>query len=219
MASNVLLCDLDGTLIDKDAGFTLWADSFAAARGLTGEQRRWLSDADRLHRQRGRFFEAVVERLSLSDDAEALWAGYREQMPKLAPAMPGVASALTAMRDNGWLLAVASNGMSDNQRGKLAATGLGQLFHAVVISEEAGVRKPDPAFFAAAVDACTDGAPCGAVWLIGNDPSDDIEGGTSAGMKTIWVSAGSEWAEAHCAPSVVVETTAEGLAYLLGNVR
>ncbi len=219
MAPNVLLCDLDGTLIDKDAGFALWADAFAAARGLTDEQRRWLFDADRLRRQREPFFKAVVDHLAPDEDPEALWAEYRQQMPTLAPAMGGVAAALTLMREHGWLVAVVSNGKSDNQRGKLAASGLGPLFDGVVISEEVGLRKPDPAIFAAAVQECTKDQPIGAVWLIGDDPSDDIEGGILAGLNTIWVSGGRAWPDAVSAPTATFETTVEGLAYLLGNVR
>jgi FMN phosphatase YigB (HAD superfamily) len=159
MSGNVLLCDLDGTLIDKDAGFALWADRFASARGLTQQQRRRLDDAVRAHRQREPFFDTVVEHLSLRERPEALWAEYRQQMPELAPSMPGVVSALTALRAGGWRTAVVSNGRSDNQRGKLNASGLARLFDAVLISEEAGIREPDPAIFAAAVEACTSDRP------------------------------------------------------------
>lgn len=110
MGPKILLYDLDGTLVDKDAGFALWADGFAAARSLNEEQRRWLAAADRLHRQRGPFFDAVVEHLALPDDPEALWAEYRQQMPRLAPVMDGVVAALASMRREGWLIAVVSNG-------------------------------------------------------------------------------------------------------------
>jgi putative hydrolase of the HAD superfamily len=218
VAPNVLLCDLDGTLIDKAAGFALWADAFAAARGLTTEQRRWLFEADCLHRQRDPFFEAVVDHLAPGEDPEVLWAEYRQQMPILAPAMRGVAAALSLMRENGWLVAVVSNGKSDNQRGKLAAIGLAPLFHGVVISDEVGLRKPDPAIFAAAIEECTKDQPFGAVWLIGDDPLDDIVGGTLAGLNTVWVSGGRAWSDADCAPTATFDTTVEGLAYLLGNV-
>jgi HAD superfamily hydrolase (TIGR01509 family) len=217
MRPKILLCDLDGTLIDKAAGFARWADGFAAARGLTSEQRRWLSEADRMHRQREAFFRAVVEGLSLSENSGELWAQYRQQMPHLAPAMPGVVEALAALRDSGWLLAVVSNGSSENQRGKLRASRLEQIFDAVIISEEVGLRKPDPTIFRAAVEACTK-QPRGAAWLIGDDPSDDIEGGAAAGLDTVWVSAGRQWRHGGCVPTISFQTPADGLAYLLRAV-
>lgn len=216
MAAKVLLCDLDGTLVDRDAGFALWAEGFAAARGLDDEQRRWLAAADRLHRQRGPFFHAVVDHLALREEPEALWAEYRQQMPRLAPVMDGVLQALAAMRREGWLIAVVSNGRSDNQRGKVEASGLAPLLHAVVVSEEAGIRKPDPAIFSLAVDACAAERP-GAVWLIGDDPSDDIAGGAAAGLATVWVSGGRDWPASDCKPTATIRTTAEGLDFIRRN--
>ena len=217
MGAKVLLCDLDGTLVDKDAGFELWAEDFAAARGLNEEQRRWMVAADRLHRQRGPFFQAVVDHLALREDPEALWAEYRRQMPRLAPVMNGVLSALATMRREGWLIGVVSNGKSDNQRGKVEASGLAPLLHAVVISEEVGIRKPDPAIFSLAIDACTT-EHADDVWLIGDDPSDDVAGGIAAGLQTVWVSGGRDWPASDYTPTTTVRTTVDGLEGIRRNV-
>ena len=63
-------------------------------------------------------------------------------------------------------LALVTNGMSDLQREKLAASGLERYFGAVVVSGELGVGKPDPAVFAAALDAL--GAPARGAVMIGD---------------------------------------------------
>lgn len=49
-------------------------------------------------------------------------------------------------------LAVVTNGAGCLQREKLAASGLGDFFQAVVVSADLGVAKPDPSVFRHALD-------------------------------------------------------------------
>ncbi len=91
------------------------------------------------------------------------------------------------------------------------------LFDGIVISEEVGVRKPDPAIFTAAVAACTLRRPAGDVWLIGDDPSDDVAGALGAGIRTVWISGGSTWPRKDVAPTITVESTVDGLRRLGGE--
>jgi len=137
------LVDLDETLVDRQAGFATWARGLAEEHGLDAEAMAWLRATDRAIKERGAFFAAVTDRLPQVGAADRLWERYRSAMPELTPAFPGVAQALMDLRDVGWRLGVVSNGRSDNQRGKLARTGLLDLFDAVCISEETGVRKPE----------------------------------------------------------------------------
>ena len=108
--SRVLLCDLDGTLVDRDAGFALWADEFASQWGLNKHQREWLATEDAAQRQRGPFFSAVAAQLALPEDPDRLWERYRSRMPHLAPAVAGVVEGLTRLRAQGWLLRLSPTG-------------------------------------------------------------------------------------------------------------
>lgn len=215
----VLLCDLDGTLVDRDAGFALWADEFASRWGLNEEQREWLAAEDAAQKQRGPFFAAVAAHLALPEDPDALWDQYRSRIPHLAPAIAGVVEGLTKLRTQGWLLAVVTNGKADNQRGKLAASGLDRLFHAVAISDEIGVRKPDRRIFIRAVEACSPAGEVDRLWMIGDDPVLDVKGGHDAAAATIWISGDVPWEGTEYAPTVTVRNTAEGLAHLLADER
>jgi putative hydrolase of the HAD superfamily len=83
-------------------------------------------------------------------------------------------------------LALVTNGMSDLQREKLARSGLERYFDAVIVSGELGVGKPDPAVFAAALDALGGAAPDAAV-MIGDSVGRDVEGALAAGLRPVWV--------------------------------
>ncbi len=55
------LLDLDGTLVDRDAGFDLWTRRFVENERLDAQALGWLKEADRAVKERGRFFALVRE--------------------------------------------------------------------------------------------------------------------------------------------------------------
>ena len=81
---------------------------------------------------------------------------------------------------------VVTNGMTDNQLGKIHRSGLSRLVDAWGISDELGLRKPDPEIFRIVARRCG-GDPDRGGWMIGDDPVLDIAGGHTAGLRTIWV--------------------------------
>ena len=80
---------------------------------------------------------------------------------------------------------VVSNGTIAAQTKKLSRSGLGMLMDGVFLSERLGVEKPDPAFFEQVFSAIgpVDKAR---VLLVGDSLSSDIQGGCNAGVKTAW---------------------------------
>ncbi len=86
-------------------------------------------------------------------------------------------------------LALVTNGASRLQRAKLAATDLERFFDVVVVSEEVGAGKPDPAPFHAALRAL-DAAPDEVV-MVGNDVDRDVAGARAAGIRPIHVDRGA----------------------------
>lgn len=160
----------------------------------------------------GRFFRLVAERFPHVGDPAEVWADYRTRMPELAPAFPGVREGLLALRKSGWRLGVVTNGRSDNQLGKLRRTALLDLFDCCCVSEDVGVRKPDPAIFALARSRCGANGDTNC-WVLGDDPELDISGGHASGMRTIWVSHGRPWTHAY-RPDHIAITPAEALATL-----
>jgi len=211
--SVLVLVDLDGTLIDREQGFHRWAQALVENHDLGNEALGWLEKTDLAVKERGRFFALVGEHFPVVGDMAALWDDYRAQMPQLAPPFPGVSEALTRLREQGWRLGVVTNGRVDNQVGKLRRTGILDLLDDWCISEEVGIRKPDPAIFLLARQRCgvPDGEQC---WVVGDDPQLDIAGGRASGMRTIWVSHGRWWPAGDPPPHRTGQTPAQAFALL-----
>jgi putative hydrolase of the HAD superfamily len=82
------------------------------------------------------------------------------------------------------LTGIVTNNVASEQRQKIAACGFGPLLDAVIISEEAGVTKPDPRIFRMALDQL--GCQAGESVMIGDAWETDIAGALAAGIRPIW---------------------------------
>jgi len=93
--------------------------------------------------------------------------------------LDGVAKAIEQLRDSGVRVAVVSN--SDGSvRGSLGKAGLLDLFEFVIDSHEAGVSKPDPKIFFAALDRM--GLEPSEAWYVGDSVFHDVNGARAAGL-------------------------------------
>ncbi|GII58998.1 hypothetical protein Pth03_73870 [Planotetraspora thailandica] len=197
------LFDLDNTLIDLDAAFRVWAGEFAAERALGAGAVDWLVAVDREgvpHREE--FFTRVRERFELPEQVEDLWSAYRRRMPFLVHCRSEVLDGLRRLRASGWAVAVVTNGMADNQFGKIQRTGLAEVVDAWALSGAEGIRKPDPGLFEIAAQRC--GVTlAGGGWVIGDNLIADIAGGRAAGLQTIWIDRGTSPGAEHDADHVV----------------
>ncbi|WP_308169862.1 HAD family hydrolase [Acrocarpospora catenulata] len=181
------LFDLDNTLIDLNAAFRDWAAEFALDRQLGADAFEWLLAIDKAgHPHRAEFFATIRERFTLAESVEGLWAQYRTRMPYLVHCRAAILDGLTALRASGWSIGIVTNGMADNQLGKIQRTGLVDVVDAWAISGAEGIRKPDIRLFEIAGQRCgkslTDGG-----WVIGDSLTSDIDGGNKAGLRTIWI--------------------------------
>jgi putative hydrolase of the HAD superfamily len=74
-----------------------------------------------------------------------------------------------------------------------------------VISEEAGVSKPNPRIFALAARRVR--MPLRGAWMVGDSPEADIGGATAVGLPSVWLHRGRRWPDTRFAPT----RTADGL--------
>ena len=217
MGDVLAIVDLDGTLVDRDAGFARWNEEFCGDRDLGPAARAWIAELDvRFRRDRQRFFVELVDGLGLQEQPRALWVRYRSVMPSLATAFPGVAEGLRELRAAGWVLAVLSNGQRDNQQGKLEAAGLLEHFVVCRFSGESGLRKPDPAAFGDVVRAAGAGGSS-AVWMVGDDPELDVVGAQQLGLSTMWIAHGRGWPTGLAEPTRSAGSPAQALQALAGS--
>ena len=79
----------------------------------------------------------------------------------------------------------------EQQERKLRHTGLDREVAGWVISEGAGLRKPDPEIFRFA--AARAGQPLDGAWMIGDSAEADISGARDAGLPGVWLHRGRPW--------------------------
>ena len=82
-------------------------------------------------------------------------------------------------------MVLVTNGAACLQREKLAASGLGERFVAVVVSADVGVAKPDPAVFERALSKL--GAEHKHAVMVGDSIAKDVDGALAAGLDAVWV--------------------------------
>lgn len=216
------LFDLDRTLVDSDAAFRVWAREFVVNHGLHDEALTVLFDIDASHSgPKDSFFVTVCQTFGLSIPPGQLWEQYRRRMPELASCRGEDIDALRLLRRAGWRIGIVTNGMADNQLGKIRNTGLDRLVDGWCISGDVGVRKPDPEIFRLAAERCGVSSGGGG-WMIGDDLAADVAGGQAAGLRTIWLRArrGAEsWPPAGSVPDVSADSVAAAVGVLLGSKR
>ena len=147
-----LLFDLDGTLAETDSlHLPTWVDVLRPYGIEIDEE---------FYRERisGRSNSKVVEDLlpDLSakegrDLADAKEASFRERADELEP-LPGLLNFMREVKDRGLSLALVTNAPEENAQTMLLALELREFFDEVVLSDEVGPVKPDPAPYRAALD-------------------------------------------------------------------
>jgi putative hydrolase of the HAD superfamily len=204
-----ILLDLDGTLVDRQRAFERWAERLVGSLGGGAEDLAWLIEQDAEgYRPRRALAAAIAARFPAGDDADLLEGRLRLEVIEGIACYDGVVDALRRLRSLGSELVLVTNGTVAQQTAKLERTGLGPLLDRVVISEAAGVKKPDPRIFTLAVEGLEGRVE---TWMIGDHPSADIEGGRAAGLSTGWP---HPWE-----PTLTAPTTAELLDALLARHR
>jgi HAD superfamily hydrolase (TIGR01549 family) len=187
----LILFDLDNTLVDRRGTLANWVADFTARHGLeVAEQADILGVV--AERACPSTFDAIRTRYELPMSTAELWHAYCTDIAAMVSCPAEVLDGLDELRTAGWRVGVATNGAADIQRAKLRATGISERVDGVFVSEEADARKPQTRHFALAA------ARCGTVlgnggWMVGDDPVNDIGGGRSAGLRTIWIGNGRSW--------------------------
>jgi putative hydrolase of the HAD superfamily len=189
----LLFVDLDNTLIDRAGAFSRWAREFTAAHAGREADAQWLVAVDRDGLEpRQRLAAMIGERFGLDGRAGAgLLTDLRRGLVRQIVPDAGVLLALRGARAAGWVPFVITNGTVDQQERKLRHTGLDQEVAGWVISEGAGLRKPDPEIFRFA--ATRAGQPLDGAWMIGDSAEADIGGARSAGLPGAWLHRGRPW--------------------------
>lgn len=206
--------DLDGTLVDQAAAARIWSQEFTANWGLPAEEVDRIAHALTARRPKDEVFAELTAAWSLPTSGEEVWKSYRARMPELVGCSDSDLIALKLLRDAGWTLGLVTNGMVDNQEGKIRRTGLADLVDGWVISAEVGVRKPDPAIFealAARLRCPLEG------WMVGDSLEMDVAGGNGVGLKTAWITSEPSAVAQAIEASITAPTVAKAVEAIMSS--
>ena len=138
-------------------------------------------DAARVERFRQLYGVAGVD----ADDALAAEAAaaYRDAYIGARVEVEGASALLAAVRQHARVI-VVSNNLLHEQQAKMRHCGLDRYVDELIVSEDAGVSKPDPGIFELALERA--GVPAAEAVMVGDSWVNDIEGARAVGIRAIW---------------------------------
>ena len=119
------------------------------------------------------------------DEALILADAYRRAYLAARRPVAGAGELLAEVRRLGARVVAVTNNLVSEQEDKLRHTNLRHLFDDLVISEAAGVNKPDPVIFEIALRAAS-AAPSEAV-MLGDSWENDVVGALGMGIAAAWL--------------------------------
>ena len=205
-----MVFDVGETLIDETRVWSAWADVVGVPRLTLMAVLGAVIARGGAHREA---FEAVGsphwERHR--DQLEVAYGGFRED-----DLYPDVRPTLAALRAEGYRLAIFGN-QPAHRTAELRALNL--PVDAVAMSEEMGVAKPEPAYFARLLELLGHPDPA-SVAHVGDRVDNDVVPAMTAGFRSIWIRRGP-WGFIQrlpdgVRPTAVIDSLAELGAHLEG---
>lgn len=199
---STILFDVDGTLLDFDAAEKSGLEQVLISRGVTPTieleiRYREINDSYWKAFERGEIcrdqimgnrFVDFFKTLDMSADGAALEKLFRNKLNESAVLLEGAVEICDYLK-NKYRMYVVTNGVSETQYKRLAASKLDKYFDDIFVSEDAGSQKPQKEYF----DYCfsrIDEADPAEMLIIGDTLSSDIKGGNIAGLDTCWINPG-----------------------------
>ena len=186
-AARAVLWDMDGTLIDsEDLHWISWRDTLAN-EGIAIAHEQFLSSfGQRNDSILPRWLGAAATPERMGRIADAKEELYRDLVRKRGiSALPGVASWVHHLHEQGWLQAVASAAPRPNIEVVLEALGARYCFQGIVSAEDVQRGKPDPEVY---VKAASRVGVSPERCIVVEDAAAGVEGARRAGMRSIGVS-------------------------------
>ena len=115
--------------------------------------------------------------------ADHLSEDYVYWSPRIVRLVPGTLELLEYLKPK-YHLHLITNGFQEVQHTKLSGAGLEPYFDTLTVSEEVGVKKPNPEIFRYALRKAS--ATAEESLMIGDEMAFDIDGARAAGMDTLF---------------------------------
>ncbi|KAG7279803.1 hypothetical protein CRUP_013713 [Coryphaenoides rupestris] len=152
---------------------------------------------------------------ALASECYRVWKSSRLEALSLSPE---IRALLRDLRTGGYKLLLLTNGESQTQREKIAATRCEDLFDAVVVGGEHAEQKPALSIFRHCFALL--GTEAGRCVMVGDSLDTDIQGGSDAGVRaTVWIENPGAPQDACTATPDYTTTTVLDLPGILGRIE
>lgn len=226
-----LLFDLDHTLFDFDLAEDLALTQLLTEVGVAEIDRYkavylplnkqlWQDlEAGRISKQElvDTRFAKLFAHFGQQVDGRVLAQHYVTCLRQQGQTYPGAAALLLTLKERGYRLYAATNGVTAIQEGRLANSRIGACFEQVFISEQVGFPKPDGRFFGAIAEQI-DGFLPETTLMIGDNQIADIQGACAFGLDTVFYNPNHLPLKAGVEPTYTVSTYEELLELLPASV-
>ena len=131
-------------------------------------------------------FYYPLEAVGVTDEklAESYSAYFFDHISLKTKLMPDAEEVLEYLKGRGYRMFVLSNGFRNLQYQKMESSGLGRYFGKVVLSDDLGVLKPNPALFRFALSATQ--SDLRDSLMVGDSWDADVVGARDAGMAQVY---------------------------------
>lgn len=201
MSYDVIFFDADDTLYDyAQSEAHALAESFREAKlemseALTGSYRTINGQLWREYEQgaidlaslRSERFARLIAENSLTIDwtAEEFSLAYLRYLGEGSFLIDGAVEICRELLAGGHRLAVITNGIKEVQLSRIGRSELADAFEHIIVSEDAGIQKPNPAIFDFAFAKLNLTGSRNAL-IVGDSLTSDMQGGINAGIDTCW---------------------------------
>ncbi len=225
-----IFLDADGTIFDYDQGEEQALVRTFQEAGLEGDPVQLLELYREINSKIWREFEAgqisaeklkserfrrFLNRLGAAGDPVNLSSTYLDYLSQATFLLPGAREVLEKLQPQ-YPLILLTNGLSRVQRRRVEGAGLEEFFKALIISEELGVAKPDPAIFEQAREVVGQ-PPRSRILMVGDNLESDIKGGLEAGLQVCWLREDSGCDPGSLEPHYIIEAITQLPAVLEGG--
>lgn len=221
----IVLFDLDHTLFDFEASKAAAFDQVLSEVGVTDpaalldvfervERPLWNGleqgslTLETLNDERFRLLCLTPEFLAAAPSRPnpgTIASNYLDWLGKSGGLLPGARELLDALFGKR-RMALVSNGYGVVQRARLTNFDLTKYFEVVVVSDEVGIAKPHPGFFAETFRILGD-PPADSALMVGDSLTSDMAGGSNFGLKCCWYN-----------PSNKPQTTSHYLDFIVNDL-
>lgn len=224
----VVLLDADGTLFDFERA-ERWAyrltanqhdlpdseDAYRLYSRINEElwrrlERREITKAELADRR----FSELLEALELQGEPGRISADYRRNLGEGAFLLPGAEELCRELAPHCRLI-IASNGITETQKARLAKSAIVSYIEMLIVSESGGADKPDPRFFEY-LDRQAGSLDKAATLMVGDRLDADILGGNRFGVDTCWYNPAGAPLSGDILPTYTIGSLKELTAIVLG---